>query len=81
MNKKYKTECRLCGWRGSSERLLRAKSPFDQDDELVGCPECKQCAEGFDALCDIEGCNGFVAGGMPTKDGDYIFACYKHLRI
>lgn len=81
MNKKYKTECRSCGWRGSSERLLRAKSPFDQDEELVGCPECKQCAEGFDSLCDIEGCNGFVAGGTPTKDGDYIFACHKHLKI
>ncbi len=32
--------------------LLKAASPFDPDETLVGCPQCKQCADGFDRLCD-----------------------------
>ena len=75
--------CRVCNHIIMEPDLLSAPSPFLSTDVLVGCPHCKQCDEGFDLLCDEEGCNSIVGGGFPTGDdndqwGGYRNTCSKH---
>ena len=77
-------ECKLCNARTPEPALLRAQSPFDPDDTLTGCPECKQCDDGFALLCDEPGCTSEAGCGWPTGDesdvwGGYRNTCYKHM--
>lgn len=63
--------------------LLTAPSPFDPNDTIVGCPNCKQCDEGFDPVCDEDGCLSYAGCGWPTGDNDdkfggYRITCFAH---
>jgi hypothetical protein len=78
-------ECKLCGKRLDISELLSAPSPFDPDDLLQACPQCKQVSDGFDHLCDVSGCNDFVGCGLPLPEKyqkllgkDYLHTCHKH---
>lgn len=68
--------CQSCDRIASDSELLRAANPFDSQDELVGCPHCKQ-VEGFDRLCDEPECEQTVSCGWPSEDG-YRSTCHKH---
>lgn len=77
-------KCRACGIASLEPELLKAPSPFNSDDELVACPRCLQCSEGFDLLCDEPGCNKHAGCGWPTGDdndewGGYRDTCAKHM--
>jgi hypothetical protein len=65
-----------CDWRGDSDEMLRAKHPFDETDEITGCPKCKQigCVMG---VCDEPGCWEFATCGTLTERG-YRNTCGKH---
>lgn len=70
--------CNFCGGIFKEHRLLRAASPFDPNDTLRGCPRCKQCADGFDLLCCVEGCDHMVAVGKVHPEHGYVWICSKH---
>lgn len=69
--------CECCSVVSADTGLLRAPSPFDPDDELVGCPSCKQ-TEGFIELCEIDGCLKGATCGGPGEDGIYRRTCGNH---
>lgn len=75
--------CRECGAVTLEPDLLTAPSPFCDTVELTGCPKCKQCDEGFDPLCDEDGCSAVAGCGWPTGDdadawGGYRNTCHRH---
>ena len=69
--------CKSCDQITIHDGLLTGPSPFDKDDLLVGCPNCKQCAEGFSLVCDEPECGMDASCGYPT-DGGYRQTCYTH---
>lgn len=72
-----KWRCECCSEVVADDELLYAPSPFDPDDQLVGCPECRS-AEGFAELCEIEGCLRGATCGGPSSDGVYRRTCSEH---
>lgn len=78
-------KCRSCGAVSVETELLTAPSPFDSTDTLTGCPECKGCSDGFDLLCDEDGCADPAGCGWPTGNysdrwGGYRNTCGKHMK-
>lgn len=72
----WKRGCNQCAWMGDNVEILTAPNPFDVEDTLQGCPECRSIND-FQHLCDKEGCWQPVAAGGPTEEG-YKWLCYKH---
>lgn len=71
-----KQRCDECGWRGTDDQVLRAPNPFDPEDTLYGCPDCKQ-VECLRRACDDPECWEFASCGWP--DGDrYRTTCGPH---
>lgn len=70
--------CKVCEWIGVYKEMLKAPSPFDVDDILKACPECKQCTGGFDHLCNVPECKEIGGCGFPTKTHGYMWTCHKH---
>lgn len=70
--------CKVCNWIGVDKEMLKAPSPFDAEDMLRACPECKQCTEGFDHLCNIPECKEIGGCGFPNKTHGYMWTCHKH---
>lgn len=71
-----KWACRSCDWDGTDEQLLRAPSPFDALDTLIGCPACK-AVDDLDELCDEPGCDQVATHGFPVPGG-YRWTCDRH---
>jgi len=83
INEKNRWRCRNCDEVTLEPDLLTAPSPFDADYTLIACPVCKQCDDGFELLCDENGCNSVVSCGWPTSDnsdqwGGYRNTCHRH---
>ena len=57
--------CQSCDWTGSDAELLRAPSPFDAADTIVGCPKCK-AVEDIANACDEPGCDQEATCGFPA---------------
>jgi len=77
MTTKQFCDNRRCGWRGTSDEVLKAPSPFDKEYELWACPKCK----GVNVLylaCDEPGCWQIGSSGMPVTGG-YRWTCAKHV--
>ena len=70
-------ECDTCNTVSLEQDLLRAPSPFDSDEELVGCPVCKSC-DGFTELCELADCEKPATCGGPGEDGIYRRTCVAH---
>mgnify|MGYP001188598977 CR=1 FL=1 len=70
-------KCDRCQAVSLLPELLRAPSPFDPDDELIGCPACKRC-EGFTALCETPDCEKPATCGGTFEDGVYRHTCGHH---
>lgn len=71
-----KIKCNECVWRGLESEMLTAPNPFDADDSIIGCPQCKSVNSLFNA-CDEPGCWLSVSCGTPTPGG-YRSTCGKH---
>jgi hypothetical protein len=76
---KNKVRCnvRRCDWRGLQEDVLTAPNPFDNEDTIIGCPNCKSI-DTIETVCDEDGCWELVTCGTPTENG-YRTTCYKHV--
>jgi len=70
--------CRECGWMGRNAQMLTAPNPFNAEDEVNGCPNCKSVSCLLVA-CQVDGCRKEASVGFP-KDGDYVNACGDHAR-
>lgn len=75
MSKRWKcAECsHICG----SDGLLEAPNPFDPEDIVYGCSECK-AINSYEAACDEPGCDKSAGCGWPTADGGYRHTCGQH---
>lgn len=72
--KKY--VCKDCG--AVSFECLSAPNPFDTEDIITGCPNCKE-VETLLQACHFSGCNQPASGGYPNVLGyRYACLCYKH---
>lgn len=76
MNKR-KLKCVCCDAITLEPELLRATNPFDKDETIVGCPNCKSVI-GFTELCDEPECIRAASCGFPTPNG-YRRTCYQHI--
>lgn len=68
--------CQECGSECSEATVLRAPNPFDEEQEVWGCPACKS-VDGFDRLCDEPACRHVATCGTPHPSG-YKFHCHHH---
>jgi len=71
--------CNFCNHTMPEAAMLMAPSPFNPDETLYACPNCKQCDEGFRELCDEPGCTKDATCGWPTPDGGYRRTCAEHM--
>ena len=72
-----KVRCNSCGWKGIAENMLHAPNPFDSEDTIVGCPNCRM-VEDYAHVCDHDGCWETAARGTPTPER-YVWSCHKHI--
>lgn len=76
MEKEEKLICGECGAVIRHGDKLTAESPFDPEDIVIGCPECRMI-DTLIRLCDRPGCTNSAVFGKPSGT-DYIFVCNKH---
>ncbi len=69
--------CGDCYWTGVEKEMLRAPHPFDQTQQIDGCPECK-AVDNFEMLCDVTGCKEIASCGWPSTADGYRHTCHKH---
>lgn len=76
--KRYKCEC--CEKITAEDELLRATSPFDQDQTLLACPYCLSIDgdANFRLICDEPDCEQIATCGFPTDDNGYRRTCFEH---
>ena len=67
--------CQACGWNGDDAALLRAPSPFDDADMVVGC----RAVNEVENACDEPGCDMPATCGFPAPGG-YRRTCGKHMQ-
>jgi rubredoxin len=72
-------KCTNCRWHGEEKKLLHADSPFNPQDELVACPQCKSVYDLVN-MCDEPNCTDEATCGFPTPTG-YRRTCGKHYRV
>jgi hypothetical protein len=68
---------RRCGWRGYMEDVLEAPNPFDEDEKIYGCPNCKAIDTVLEG-CDEPECKEIATCGTPADKG-YRRTCGKHI--
>lgn len=66
--------CTECDWRGY--KLLVAPNPFDTEQSICGCPNCKDVGQ-FVSACMVDDCKQDASCGTPTPDG-YKWLCSTH---
>ncbi len=68
--------CKECGCVCTDAAFLYAPSPFDDADELIGCPVCKS-VDSFVAACWK--CDRAAGTGMSgAPEFRYIQTCFEH---
>ena len=72
-----KVKCDECGWHGLENQVLVARSPFDDGDNIYGCPKCLD-VNSMRPVCDEPDCWSDSTCGTPTPDG-YRNTCHKHI--
>ena len=73
-----KCKCSECGWKGRDTELLTAVNPFDEYDDVCGCPDC-HAVESDIQVCDVADCWNEATCGFPTDHG-YMRTCGKHFK-
>lgn len=68
--------CDECYHIALNSEWLEARSPFDPDDHLSGCPACK-ATNAAERLCDEPGCKQLATCGTPFPGG-YKMHCHVH---
>lgn len=76
MEARKKWKCEECG--EITYEPLRALSPFDPDDELIGCPNCKS-VNTLVGACQIAECTLAASSGNTNCYGfRYVWTCWGH---
>lgn len=75
-----KWKCNRCNAMVKNAELLLEPSPFAPSETLTACPRCKQCEEGFAAICDWPGCRDAATCGHPHPEG-YRQTCGAHYMV
>ena len=57
--------------------LLTAANPFDPEQMIASCPDCKNVGE-FTNVCDEPGCEREAGCGWPADNGRYRWTCGAH---
>ena len=78
MSNNAKYVCASCEAHLFGDQLLEAPNPFDLDDTITGCPECKAVSDTWLA-CDEDGCWRRADCGTPSQSG-YRQVCGNHFR-
>lgn len=69
-----------CGAYVRQSQLLQAENPFDSEQRLEFCPECRDVVgDPLRLICDEYGCTETASCGWPSPDG-YRNTCGKHMR-
>jgi len=76
-NKIGKMACSECDWKGIEKEMLCAPNPFELDENIYGCPSCKEINTIFIA-CDEPDCWERATCGTPTNE-EYKITCGKHM--
>lgn len=79
MNKMEKMVCDECNWHGTVQEMLVAPNPFEPDENIYACPNCKNINTLFRA-CDAPGCWKRSTCGTSLKNR-YMITCGKHMPI
>ena len=69
--------CDSCRRDFADELLLRARSPFDSNEILAACPECKS-VDTLMASCHVPGCGAPAGIGESWPGGEYRWSCHLH---
>jgi len=69
-------QCTECHIVTEEQALLQAPSPFDAEDILTACPQCKNVGD-FTEICDEPGCSKAATCGFPAEAG-YRRTCGPH---
>jgi hypothetical protein len=77
MKTDFKMICLECRWHGLGWNVLKAPNPFDPEDEILGCPKCKE-VNSMVAACDEFDCWEEGSCGTPTLKG-YRWTCFRHI--
>jgi hypothetical protein len=72
-----KLRCRKC--QSITYQYLRAANPFDNSQEVIGCPQC-YAVDSMVWACFEDGCKREVCLCIKTKNG-YRMACVEHLPL
>lgn len=75
--------CETCAEYIKEEDILTAVSPFDPDSTITGCPNCKSATgdgDGWQEICEIEGCNKPATCGTPVPNEPYLRSCFNHYK-
>lgn len=72
-----KWQCDDCEHVFTAEQFLKAPNPFDERQQIVGCPGCKG-VDGFTNLCDEEDCTTEATCGWNSPKG-YRRTCGHHM--
>jgi hypothetical protein len=70
--------CDVCNEVTGASDILSAENPWDSDQGIWGCPNCKSANE-FTRVCDVDGCSDSVLIGSVAGDGLYHFRCMEHI--
>ena len=72
-------ECGECGDLFQSADILRAPSPWREDEEILGCPCCGNVwGEPMHRICDYEDCENHATCGSPHPTKRYVWRCFEH---
>ena len=70
--------CTECGHVHENDALLVAPNPFDPEQTLTGCPDCKEIGQ-FREVCQAPGCRNDATCGKPNWRGfRYAHLCGTH---
>lgn len=61
---------------GPVKQVLRATHPFEPQEEVWGCPKCRDIGT-LKSVCDAPHCTQFYTCGWPSPKG-YRQTCFEH---
>ena len=76
LGEKTKVSCD-CGFKGNMAQMLTAVSPFDENEIVAACPECKELNGTIFTVCDEPNCWEPDTCGFKTQKS-YRRTCSTH---
>ena len=71
-------KCSECGTVRTDRFILKSPNPFDEAEEIWGCPKCRSI-DSFQQMCDEPDCIEIATCGWPSPHG-YRLTCGEHFK-